>query len=277
MFCWNCTSYISFLWCEFSFSFARNAFYNFLGRFEFFIKTFDIACWSSIRCSITINFHCSWINFEIWKCVSTSSFSLNTKYYKIIMFGPGIHVPEPVGPMTKKTGLDQDQGNLKISDRIGQHPSPKNLRYVYIKTSEYWFFEIKVPSGAISAQAAALLAPPPKPPPVDGVTGLDGFLLLPSETQWTPFLIFFGCHVFQMFRISPTGSNLNSTGSDLILTGNGFQFLNGSFLRLVTTHFNCRLNDGFRPAGHLKSQVFPVQATVTPSLMFNALLFFGSP
>ena len=40
-----------------------------------------------------------------------------------------------------------------------------------------------LPSGAISAQAAALLAPPPKPPPVDGVTGFDGFLLLPSETQ----------------------------------------------------------------------------------------------
>ena len=55
------------------------------------------------------------------------------------------------------------------------------------------------------------------------------------------------------------------------------KFLNGSFLRLVTTHFNCRLNDGLSPAGHLKSQVFPVQATVTPSLMFNALLFFGSP
>jgi len=42
------------------------------------------------------------------------------------------------------------------------------------------------PSGAISAQAAALLAPPPKPPPdddPDGVTGFDGFLLLPSEIQ----------------------------------------------------------------------------------------------
>ena len=56
-----------------------------------------------------------------------------------------------------------------------------------------------------------------------------------------------------------------------------FWILNDSFLRLVTTHFNCRLNDGFSPAGHLKSQVLPVHATVTPSLMFNALLFFGSP
>ena len=62
-----------------------------------------------------------------------------------------------------------------------------------------------------------------------------------------------------------------------MLTGNDLAISNNSFLRLVTTHFSCRLNDGFNPAGHLKSQVFPVQATVTPSLMFNALLFFGSP
>ena len=65
------------------------------------------------------------------------------------------------------------------------------------------FLDQDLPSGAISAQAAALLAPPPKPPPdddPDGVTGFDGFLLLPSEMQWTPFLIFFGCQVFQMFN-----------------------------------------------------------------------------
>ena len=62
-----------------------------------------------------------------------------------------------------------------------------------------------------------------------------------------------------------------------MLTGSDLAISNNSFLRLVTTHFNCRLIDGFNPAGHLKSQIFPVQATVTPSLMFNALLFFGSP
>ena len=73
-----------------------------------------------------------------------------------------------------------------------------------------------LPSGAISAQAAALLAPPPKPPPPeedsDGVTGFDGFLLLPSEIQCTPFLIFFGCQVFEMLNKTSqiyTGSDQN--------------------------------------------------------------------
>ena len=95
-----------------------------------------------------------------------------------------------------------------------------------------YFSNQDLPSGAISAQAAALLAPPPKPPPdddSDGVTGFEGFLLLPSEIQWTPFLIFFGCQVYYTFNnitsevtSFQTGSEYRKCSPEVIAGSSGF-------------------------------------------------------